>query len=330
MSRWIRRRGVAPPIGELVGALGGRFEACCADLAIDSVGAIDADATPALAPLWDARAVAAAVRSAARVLLVDERLADRAANRARWIHPRPRRAWRGVIERLYARDRTGWPRRRSRGGAWVHPDADVHRTAVLAPGAIVCAGATIGERVEVGPNATILHDVTIGARSTVGPSCVVGAEGFGLDAEQGDLDPEPIPHIGSVEIGERVGLGALVVVARGTIGPTCIGGGTRIDAHVQVGHNVRIGRGCILCAQVGVGGSTTIGDGVWIGGQAGIADHCRVGDGARIAAQSGVIGDIPAGAVYGGTPAVEHAAWMRGVARLHRETRGKGGNHGGR
>jgi UDP-3-O-[3-hydroxymyristoyl] glucosamine N-acyltransferase len=179
--------------------------------------------------------------------------------------------------------------------------------------------------VRVGPGAIVVCDARVGAGSAIGPGCVVGAEGFGLDAAAGDLAPEALPHVGSVAIGRRVTLAALVVVARGTLGATAIGDGTQIDAHVQVGHNVRIGRGCVLCAQVGIGGSTRVGDGVWIGGQAGIADHCLVGDGARIAAQSGVIGDVPAGAVWGGTPAVPHAAWMRGAAAARRLARGRKG-----
>lgn len=59
-------------------------------------------------------------------------------------------------------------------------------------------------------------------------------------------------------------------------------------------------------------------DDVWIGGQAGIADHCRVRRGARIAAKAGVIGDIDAGAVVAGYPAVARARWLRGHARLYR------------
>jgi UDP-3-O-[3-hydroxymyristoyl] glucosamine N-acyltransferase len=54
-----------------------------------------------------------------------------------------------------------------------------------------------------------------------------------------------------------------------------------------------------------------------VGGQVGIADHVTVGDDARIAAKSGVIGDVPAGAVYGGYPAVPRLRWLRGLAWLY-------------
>ena len=64
-----------------------------------------------------------------------------------------------------------------------------------------------------------------------------------------------------------------------------------------------------------------VGKGVLVGGQAGVADHVVLGDGARIAAKSGVIGDVPAGAVVAGYPAVARAKWLRGLASLYRGRR---------
>ena len=95
-----------------------------------------------------------------------------------------------------------------------------------------------------------------------------------------------------------------------------IGSGTKIDNHVHIGHNVRIGDYSIIVAQVGVSGSTTIGQGVTIAGQAGLQGHIRIGDGAVIGGQAGVFGDVPAGATYSGYPARPHKESLRAQAAL--------------
>ena len=58
-------------------------------------------------------------------------------------------------------------------------------------------------------------------------------------------------------------------VDAGTLAPTVIGSGSKLDAHVHVGHNVEIGEGAFVAAQVGFAGSSVIGRGVQVGGQAG-------------------------------------------------------------
>jgi len=98
---------------------------------------------------------------------------------------------------------------------------------------------------------------------------------------------------------------------RGAVGDTVIGDETKIDNHVQVGHNVRVGRGCILCSMSGVAGSSVLEDGVTLSVQAGVTDHVRIGKGAVLAARSGVTNDIPAGAVMSGFPARPHVLAKR-------------------
>jgi UDP-3-O-[3-hydroxymyristoyl] glucosamine N-acyltransferase len=118
-----------------------------------------------------------------------------------------------------------------------------------------------------------------------------------------------------------VAIGPLVTVDAGTLAPTIVRRGAKLDAHVHVGHNCDIGEGTLVAAQCGFAGSVRVGKGVLIGGQAGFADHVTVGDGARVAAKSGVIGDVPAGAVFAGYPAVPRARWLRGLAAMYRRLR---------
>jgi UDP-3-O-[3-hydroxymyristoyl] glucosamine N-acyltransferase len=53
-----------------------------------------------------------------------------------------------------------------------------------------------------------------------------------------------------------------------------------------------------------------------LGGQVGVSGHLHIGAGAKIAAQSGIIGDIPAGATYGGYPAAPVRDWHRQTIAL--------------
>ena len=105
------------------------------------------------------------------------------------------------------------------------------------------------------------------------------------------------------------------------MGQTVIRKGTKIDNHVQVGHNVRIGRHCILCAQVGIAGSTRVGDRVVLAGQVGVADHIQIGSDVIVAAGSGVGSNIASGKIMMGYPAVpmkENISAFRAVRRLPR------------
>jgi UDP-3-O-[3-hydroxymyristoyl] glucosamine N-acyltransferase len=191
----------------------------------------------------------------------------------------------------------------------------VARSAQISPGAVVLPGATIGEGSSVGPNAVIYGGSVIGARVSVGAGAVIGRPGFGwVTGPNGRL--RRMPQRGGVQVDDEVEIGALCTVDAGTLDPTRIGAGTKLDAHVHVGHNVQIGRHCLVAAQSGFAGSVVIEDDVWIGGQVGVKDHVRIGAGARLAAKSGVIGDVPPGATVAGFPAVPRLRWLRAMARL--------------
>jgi UDP-3-O-[3-hydroxymyristoyl] glucosamine N-acyltransferase len=213
--------------------------------------------------------------------------------------------------------------------AFIDPSAAVHPTASIGPCCVVGAGATLAEgvilmaNVTIGPDAsvgrgTVLHPgVVIGERCVIGAGCifhggvVIGADGFGY--RPGPRGPIKIPHIGNVEIGDAVEIGANSNVDRAKFGSTIIGAGTKMDNLVQVAHNCRIGRGCLICGVTGIAGSVTIGDGVIIAGHVGIADNLTIGERAVIAAKSGVIKSVPAGETWWGFP----AAPSRDAARAY-------------
>lgn len=226
------------------------------------------------------------------------------------------------------------------------PAPGVHATAVVDPTAHVGQGASVGAHCVVGPrtrvgDGCVLHarvtlgaDVKVGPKSvlhpgvvvydrcTVGAGCilhgnvVIGADGFGYVPDPQGRGLVKVPHVGTVEIGNGVEIGACSCVDRGKFGATVVGDGTKIDNHCQIGHNVRIGRACIICGMCGIGGSVVMEDGVILAGHVGVQDGKRIGARATISAKSGVMDDVPAGEVWFGTPAGPHKDQMRAYVAL--------------
>jgi len=188
-------------------------------------------------------------------------------------------------------------------GAIIGPKTQVHAGTVIDENAIVGADCWISS------NVSILRDSKIGDRVRVHSGVVLGADGFGY--EFNGKEHEKIPHLGWVEVGSDVEIGANSAIDRGRLGATSIGQGTKIDNHVQVGHNVMIGKHCILCAQVGIAGSTVIEDFVVFGGRAGASGHLTIGQGSKLAGCSAAFSDLPAQSVSGGTPAIPLNAYQR-------------------
>ncbi len=223
--------------------------------------------------------------------------------------------------------------------AGVHPTAVVAEDAVLAdntsigPHCVIEAGATVGENSVVSagcylaqgtvvgkdcilyPHVCTRERTVIGDRAIIHNGVVLGSDGFGFitDEKDGKVTITKVAHIGIVEIGDDVEIGANVTIDRGRFGKTRIGNNVKVDNLVHIAHNVTIGDNCGVVAQVGISGSTTIGSRVILWGQAGIGGHLDVGDGAVVGAQAGVTKDVEPGIYVSGYPAMPH----RKAARTH-------------
>ncbi len=223
-----------------------------------------------------------------------------------------------------------------------HPMSVVHATAQVDPTAHIGAFVSVGARAVIGARSVLHNGCHVYADTRVGTDCVlhsnvalrertrlgnrvvlhggvhIGTDGFGYQADPAGRGIAKVPHIGHVELGDDVEVGASTCIDRGKFGATSVGAMTKIDNLCQIGHNVRIGRGCVISGLSGIAGSVTIGDGCRIGGACRIADHRTIGHGVSLAGGSGVMHDIPDGATWGGSPAQEHKAALREMALIRK------------
>lgn len=183
----------------------------------------------------------------------------------------------------------------------------------LDPHVVVYPGACIGDDFRAYAHAVIRENVRIGHRVIVHAGAVVGGDGFGY-VIGADGVPRKIVQAGTVVLDDDVEVGENATVDRAAIGATRLARGVKIDNLVMVAHGCSIGEWSALAGQVGLSGSTKVGRGVRMGGQVGVGGHLSIGDGVQIAAQTGVHNDIEAGAIVGGTPAIDVRAWRRYVA----------------
>jgi UDP-3-O-[3-hydroxymyristoyl] glucosamine N-acyltransferase len=216
------------------------------------------------------------------------------------------------------------------GDAFVHASAEVGAFACIESGANIGPDCRIGAYSYIGPGVQLGSDCYIGThvaiiyailgkRVRLFPGVRIGQEGFGFSATKDGF--VSAPQLGRVILCDDVQVGANSAIDRGSVADTFIGAGTRIDNHVQIGHNVRMGRCCVIVAQVGIAGSTVLEDFVQIGGQAALASHLHIGTGVQIGAQAGLIADAPAHAVLLGSPAQPRQEFFRQIVTLKRITR---------
>lgn len=312
-------------LGELAILAGAElYDAGDADYKVENVAPLDRAADHQLSFLDNAKYVEAFERSRASCCVIKRKFAERAPDGMRLlIADDPYRCYAKIAQYFYPYI----PLEAAiSDNATIDPTATIGEHCSIACGAVIGKNVRIGDHCVIGAN-TVIHDaVQIGDHTRIGALCSIshtimgkdvvlhrgvhiGQDGFGFS--MGRDGHVKVPQLGRVMIGHGVEIGSGSCIDRGTGPDTTIGEGTKIDNLVQVGHNAQIGKHAVIVSQTGIAGSSKIGDFAVLAGQVGVAGHLRIGAGAKLAAQSGVITDIPAGATYGGTPAIPVKDWHR-------------------
>jgi UDP-3-O-[3-hydroxymyristoyl] glucosamine N-acyltransferase len=319
-------------LADVVAALGGELHGS-PDQTISRLAPLEtADAT-SLAFLANPRYVAKLADTAAACVIVAPAQQDAAIARGAAIVTSDPYLY-------FARLTQWWAARRRRA-----PVVGVHPSAVVEPGALidasasvgalafVAAGARIGAGVVIGTHAHIAADAVvgegtrlaphvtlgeacrIGARGIVHSGVVIGADGFGFAPHQGAWIK--IEQLGAVRIGDDVEIGANTCIDRGALDDTVLEDGVKLDNLIQVGHNVHIGAHSAMAGCVGIAGSAKIGRHCTAGGGAIILGHLELVDHVHITAATVVTRSILKPGQYSGLfPIDDNASWEKNAATL--------------
>ena len=295
-----------------------RAEATASEAVLTRVSALEGAAEEAIVFAQDEGTLAAALASAAGLILASIKARGDAEYDARVLWVRDAKYAFAVCARALAEAETG---------PLIHPSAVVHESAKLGQNvrvgacAVIEAEAVIGDDTAIGSGVTVCRGAELGSRCVVQAGAVLGATGFGYvrNAETGEY--LLFPQQGKLVIEDDVEIGANTTVDRGALGETRIGRGTKIDNQVHIAHNCRIGRNVVIAAQVGISGSCTIGDGVVMAGQVGLGDHVTIGPGVILGGASGVFPgkrlEGP-GMMFMGVPAEPLKDYLKNVAKVRR------------
>lgn len=182
----------------------------------------------------------------------------------------------------------------------IHPTALVAKGAQLADGVSIGPFCIVGERAKLGPGTRLLSHVVVegstelGANNVVHPFAVLGGP------------PQHTAYAGEdmrLVVGDNNVIREHATMNIGTVGG---GGVTRVGSNgffmieSHVGHDCVVGDNVILIKQATLGGHCLIDDYVIVGGLAAVHQFCRVGRYAFIGGLAAVVKDvIPYGSVWG-------------------------------
>jgi UDP-3-O-[3-hydroxymyristoyl] glucosamine N-acyltransferase len=144
---------------------------------------------------------------------------------------------------------------------------------------------------------------------------------LGADAFYFQRRPEgwkKMESCGRVIIEDNVEIGALSSIDKGVSGDTIIGFGTKMDNHVQVGHDTVIGKHCLIGSHTAIAGVTKIEDEVMIWANCLINKDLVIGKKAVLMAMTGTERSLEGGKVYYGIPADEVRRKWRETASLRK------------
>lgn len=160
----------------------------------------------------------------------------------------------------------------------------------------------IADDVTIGQHVSIECPAYIGTGTNIASGVVIGTDGYGYYEDVQGIQHK-VPHMGGVQIGAFVDIGANTCIDRGTIGDTVIEDFVKIDNLCHIAHNVHIGKHAMVIALSLLGGSSTLHESAYIAPGVMVMNQLTIGKNSLIGMGSVVTKDVPANRVVIGVPA---------------------------
>lgn len=198
--------------------------------------------------------------------------------------------------------------------------AEVHPTAVVAPGAELAEGvevgalAWVGPRVRLGPGTVVHHHASIDGATELGTGNEVFPYAFvGGRTQDKKWDGDEAP----IRIGDRNIFREFCTVHPATFatGETRIGSDNLFCAYSHIGHESHVGDGCVFSNNATLGGHVVVGDRVVIGGLTAVHQFCRIGDYAMLGGCGKVLQDVLPYMLTEGQPSTHRTVNKVGLQR---------------
>jgi len=195
-------------------------------------------------------------------------------------------------------------------------------SAQIGEGTFIQPGAFVGNHVKIGKNCLIHANVSIYDHTVIGDNVIIHSNtAIGGDAfyfQKRSDGYHKLYSCGRVVIEDNVEIGCSCTIDKGVSGDTIIGKGSKLDNHIQIGHDTHIGKNCLFASAVLIAGCTVIEDDVILWGQVAVQKNLRISKGAVVLACSGVSKSLEGNKVYYGQPAEDARKIWKEVALIKR------------